>query len=136
MLTNTFVIQHSVSGALTAAAGALQYPLPVAADLVRVQAYAATAPVGANVLVDVNKNGTTVWPTQSQRLTITAGQSAGVVNPALDANNGVNQIAPTVTQTPPIATFAQGDRVSVDVDQIGSGTAGSNLVVVLEFKAK
>lgn len=134
MLTNTFVVPVTVSGTIAVAAGALQYPVPVAADLVRVVGKLATAGTTQALLVDVNKNGTTVWTNQANRLSIAANATAGAVNPALDANNGVNQIAPTVTQTPAIATYAAGDTVSVDVDQFG--TSAANLVVMLEFKAK
>lgn len=134
MLTNTFVVPVTVSGTIAVAAGALQYPVPVAADLVRVVAKLGTAGTTQPLLVDVNKNAVTVWTNQANRLSIAANATAGSVQPALDANNGVNQIAPTVTQTPAIATFAAGDTVSVDVDQFG--TSAANLVVMLEFKAK
>ncbi len=68
-----------------------------------------TAPVGSDFLMDINKNGTTIFTNQADRLTILAGNNA---NSPLRTQPGV---------------FQRGDRLSIDVDQIGSGTAGSDL---------
>ena len=133
----TVVIQHSVAGALTVAAGAVGYVLPFPADLVSVTATVGTAPTGAAILVDVNRNGTTVFTDQDDRPTIAiSATSSGVVKnePALPA--GTNYIYTPYPTAVPLGAFAEGDKVTVDVDQIGSGTAGSNLGVVLTFAKK
>ena len=69
------------------------------------------APVGASVLVDVNIDGTTIFTTQSNRLTIAAGDFTG--NTATIEN----------------ATWAAGSYLTMDIDQIGSTSSGHNLTV-------
>jgi hypothetical protein len=104
-----------VSGALSVAAGALRYGFPYAATIVSVSATVGTAPTGTTLIVDVHKNGTTIFTTQANRPTI-----------AISANV-------SSTATPDVVAIAAGDYLTVDVDQIGSGTAGSNLVVTIWF---
>ncbi len=73
---------------------------------------AKTAPSGSALICDVNKNGTSIWAsTQANRI----------------------QLASTVqdnTQTSfDTATVTEGDVFSIDIDQIGSGVAGSGVTV-------
>ena len=76
---------------------------------------AGTAPTGASLIADINKNGVTMFTTQANRPTIAAGaNSAGAVT------------------LPDITALAAGDYVSVDIDQIGSGVAGSDLTVAIK----
>jgi hypothetical protein len=76
-----------------------------------------TAPTGASFIVDVNKNGTTIFTTQANRPTIAAaGFASSVAFPDVD-------------------TLVAGDYLSIDVDQIGSTVAGSDLQVVVDFVA-
>jgi hypothetical protein len=79
-----------------------------------VRASVGTAPTGASIIVDVNKNGTTIFGTQSARPTIAA---SGFTN---------KTTGHTVT------TIADGDYFTVDVDQVGSSVAGANLTVQIE----
>ena len=132
----TVIVQHNVSGALTVAAGTAQYPVPFPCELVGVSLAIGTAPTGADVLVDVNKNGTTVFTDQAKRPKVVAGATTGSVanEPALPA--GTNYIYTPYPTANPLATFAAGDKITVDVDTIGSGTAGSNLGVVLTLAKK
>jgi len=74
-----------------------------------------TAPTGASILVDVNKNGTTMFTTQGNRPTIAA--------------SGFSDAA----SVPDVTSLAAGDYITIDVDQIGSTIAGSNLVVSIEL---
>jgi len=90
-------------------------------ELTRVDLRIVTAPTGADLIVDVNKNGTTVFTAQSQRPKIVAAANAGTSTP----NVG------TLT-VPVLPTLAPGDYVTVDVDQIGSGVAGSDLFVTIQ----
>lgn len=69
-----------------------------------------TAPVGANAIVDVNKNGVTMFTTQANRPTVLDGSNAG-------------------NATPDVTSFNNGDYITVDIDQIGSTTSGSDLTV-------
>lgn len=107
----TETINFKVSGAQTAGAGKDSALIGVAGIIVDVRAYAGTAPTGASMIVDVNKNGTTVFTTQANRPTIAAAANA------------------SSTTKPDVTAVAAGDRLSVDVDQIGSTVAGSDLLV-------
>lgn len=105
-----------VTGALTAAANKARLTAPVAGTIVGIYISAVTAPVGAAVLVDVNKAGTTLFTTQGNRPTIADGANDSVV------------------AVPDVTAIAAGDVLTVDVDQIGSGTAGSNLIVSIALR--
>lgn len=111
-----FLVPFYSAGAQTTGVKKSAALIPVAATLVSVTAYLDTAPTTASFIVDANKNGVTVFTTQGNRPTI------------LSAANASSVLAPEVT------AFAAGDRFSYDVDQIGSGTAGSDLYVVAMFK--
>lgn len=80
-----------------------------------VRASVGVAPAGASVIVDVNKNGTTIFTTQANRPTIAAA-----------ANTSGNVTNMDVT------TVAAGEYLTIDIDQIGSTTAGSDLTVQIE----
>lgn len=86
-------------------------------NILNVRAYAKTAPVGADLIFDINLNGTSIWDTtQANRVTIAAG-----------ANEG--------TQTSfDYPKFVSGDVFTFDVDQVGSGTAGANITVEMEVE--
>lgn len=107
-------ITFGVNGTLVVGAGSVRFYAPFACTLVRVQTAVGVAPTGASVIVDANKNGTTIFTAQANR-------------PAIAASAYVSSwVAPDVT------TLAAGDYVTVDVDQVGSSVAGSDLVVMLE----
>lgn len=110
----TFLLSRP--GALVVAAGTLQVPLSGNYTLLDYRVRWGTAPTGASGIVDFNKNGTTIFTTQGNRPTVTTG----------------TQLA--TTTAPNITTFADGDYISIDVDQIGSTVAGSDLVVALRMR--
>lgn len=84
-------------------------------ELRSVRASVGTAPTGASILIDVNVGGTTIFTTQANRPTIAAaGHTSGAVT---DMD---------------VAVIADGDYITVDVDQVGSSVAGSDLVVQVE----
>lgn len=103
----------SMSGVLAVASGGLGFRAPIALELQHVRLSVSTAPTGAALLVDVNKNGTTMFTTQANRPTIAAGA-----------------YTETAITAPDVVSIAAGDRITVDIDQVGSTIAGSNLVVV------
>jgi hypothetical protein len=76
-----------------------------------------TPPTDASILVDVNKDGTTIFTTQSNRPSIADGANTG---------NTTNVDVPVCVDVP---VWADGEYLTMDVDQIGSGTAGSYLTV-------
>lgn len=83
--------------------------------LLNVQADVDTAGVGASVIVDLNKNGTTVFTTQANRPTITTGNTASSKVTAID-----------------VTTVADGDYLTVDIDAIANPAAGLTVTVVYQ----
>lgn len=106
----------SVTGAVTVATGKSKIVLQAAYAVESIHAYVNTAPTGASLIVDVQKNGTTLFTTQGNRPTIAAG-----------SNSSTNTM-------PDVTTFAANDILSVNVDQIGSTVAGSDLTVVIRLR--
>ena len=87
--------------------------IPQVMHITGIKAVVSTAPVGANIILDVNVNGTSIYTTQANRPNIADG-------------------AVSVTATlPDVVNLAIGDVVSIDVDQIGIATAGANLSIVI-----
>jgi len=84
---------------------------PCTLTITKVKLVVKTAPTGQAIIVDVNKNGTTIFTTQANRPQIAAGETSG--------DSG----------TPDVTSLAEGDKVTIDIDQIGSGTAGADLTV-------
>lgn len=76
------------------------------------RATAAVAPTGAALTVDVNKNGTTIYTTQGNRPSIAI---SGVTNKSA---------------APDVQAWADGEYLTVDVDQIGSTIAGGGPLTV------
>lgn len=88
-------------------------------DLTIIKAYAVvkTAPTGADLIIDINKNGTSIWnTTQANRLKITAGNSDG------------SQSSFDTT------TLTDEDLLTIDIDQVGSSVAGADLSIYLRCK--
>lgn len=113
-------------GAATGAIGQIVVPRDMV--LKSVLATLGVANVGSTFIVDVHRvaagglttaAGTTVFTTQSRRPTIADGATIS----GLTATNGV----------PQVSALSAGDILRVEVDQVGSGTAGSNLFVRLNF---
>ena len=89
----------------------------VPANLTIIKAYAVvkTAPGGASILIDINKNGTSIWNvTQANRLAILATATTGV------------QTAFDTTQ------LTDGDQLTIDIDQVGSVTSGADITIELK----
>lgn len=83
--------------------------------LVRWDFRAKTAPVDAAMIFDVNVAGTSLWASnQGNRPTIADG-----------ANSGTGTAFDTTT-------LSDGDVLTLDYDQIGSGTAGGQVTLILE----
>ena len=110
----TFVF--TITGTLTT--GTNQTPvLIVPTSLTIVKAYGAvkTAPTGADLIIDLNINAASIWNvTQANRLTIADGASTG---------------SQTSFDT---SSLSEDDQLTLDLDQIGSSTAGADLTVELK----
>ncbi|HEY7822992.1 MAG TPA: right-handed parallel beta-helix repeat-containing protein, partial [Acidimicrobiia bacterium] len=109
----TFASQPSTE--LTVGSGSFRFVAPRAGTIVAVRASCGDAPTGADVIVDVNLNGSTIFSTQSNRPTVADG-----------TNNGAET-------TPNTTAVVGGDWLTVDVDQIGSTYGGADLTVTLEI---
>jgi len=84
---------------------------PCTLTITKVKLVVKTAPTGADLIVDVNKAGTTIFTTQANRPKITVGNTQG--------DSG----APDVT------SLSEGDKITIDIDQVGSTVAGADLTV-------
>lgn len=106
-------------GTLAATAGVhrLYNDTAEAWTIVGIRASVGTAPAGQSFIVDVNKNGTTVFTTQANRPVI--GIGANTSGKVTNMN---------------VTTVAIGDYLTVDIDQVGTTTAGSDLVVQVEVQ--
>lgn len=109
------LLTWNVAGTLTTQTGVAQLPIPATATIADITIRAATAPTGASIKVDVNKNGTTVFTTQANRPTIAVSTNA------------------STAAVPDVTALVAGDYLTVDIDQVGSTIAGADLVVVLRF---
>lgn len=105
----------TVPGTISVGSGRAKFYIPGPITLGNVRATVGTAPTGADITIDVNKNGTTVFTTQMNRPKIYAGQTL------------------VSTSTPNITQFSAGDFITVDIDTVGSLNPGSDLTVQIEF---
>lgn len=104
------------------AAGANLTPeliVPIAGTIIKAVASAKTGPTGADLIFDLNVNGTSIWAaTQANRLKIVAAATSG------------SQTSFDTT------ALVAGDKLSIDVDQIGSTIAGQDITVQLTIAVK
>jgi hypothetical protein len=105
---------YSKQGALSVATGTMRFPVDGSYTIVGTRLMVGTAPTGASLILDVNKNGTTIYTNQANRPTIAASANAGGPGAA-----------------PDVTTLVAGDYLTVDIDQIGSSIAGSDLTVAI-----
>lgn len=102
----------------TLSTGTSLAPLLVATQsltITKVYVNVKTAPSGAAIKIDINKNGTSIWnSTQGNRATVADGATSG-------------------TQTSfDTTSLAEGDILTLDVDQIGSTTPGADITVIVK----
>lgn len=106
-----------VAGALTVGTNKDRWVAPFPGEVVLTEAVVGTAPTGSSLILDLRKNGTTIYSTTANRPTVAAGAST------------VNQPAPK----PDVVAFTTNDVFTLDVAQVGSTVAGSDLDVVVEY---
>ena len=101
--------------ALTVGTGKVTFRCPFAFYVTGVSASVTTAPVGSTIICDINEAGSTILSTKlsidAAEKTSTSAASAAVIS---DAN------------------IAADAEITVDIDQIGSSTAGAGLKVKLD----
>lgn len=103
-----------LKGEATVGAKKTQALIPCSLTISKVIAYSDEAPTGASLIVDINKNGVTIFTTQANRPQI-------AISEHYDESG-----------TPNITSLVKGNRVSLDVDQVGSTIkGGSDLMVTV-----
>lgn len=105
------------STALTTGDGKVTFRLPDAMTITSVSASVNTAPVGSTIIVDVTKNGTSIFSTL---LTIDASEKTSLT-----------AATPAVLNAAQVSCAAD-DEIAVNIDLIGSGTAGAGLKVTIK----
>lgn len=103
-------------GALTVVPGISRLKFPFAVTIINVTAAINTAPTGADIIIDVNLDGVTIFTNQANRPRILAGQ-----------------FKETADAVPDITAVANDQYLQIDVDQVGSAEAGSDITVFIYY---
>ncbi len=110
-------IAFSKGGVLTTGVGTFRFPIKGGTFTIQtVAAMLGTGPGDGSILLDVNKNGTTIYGTQGNRPTFFIFQTSAQV------------LAHSVT------TVTTGDYLTVDIDQVDTSGAAANLVVAVRLQ--
>jgi len=113
-LWHTFVF--TAEGNLEVSSKPLRIYLPGDFTIDKVYISVNTPPIGTSIIVDINKNGTTIFTTQANRPEITISGYTGE------------------SGTPDITSLALNDYLTFDIDQIGSTIAGADLTIHVRCK--
>lgn len=118
LATTDDLATFAISGPLTApTVGTLRFRFPFGATIKGVSAAVNTAPTGATIILDINRNGVSIFPA-APKPTIAIG--------AFDT--GVAEAIPDTT------SIVSGQYLQVDIDQVGSVVAGSDLTVFIRYR--
>lgn len=117
MPESTQTIKLSADGTLTTGVKD-QWEATFDGEVVAVAAVVGTAPTGAAAILDLKKNGTSMFTTTGNRPTIPIGATESASEPSAD---------------PDVTTFVAGDTLALDVIQIGSTVAGANADLTVEI---
>lgn len=90
------------------------FRMPFAMTLAEVRASLTTAPVGSTVIIDINESGTTILSTKL----------------SIDASEKTSETAVTAAVISDSA-LADDAEITIDIDQVGSTTAGAGLKIWL-----
>jgi hypothetical protein len=107
----TYPITMSIRGTLVVGIGIIPFPIAEAATILKIIASVGTAPTGASLKLDVLKNGVSIL---TSFIEILAGQTVSAVVIPADTDLQV------------------GDKLTVDVKQIGSIIAGAYATINIE----
>ena len=117
------VAPFAKEGGLVVEAGAGRFRFPFAATVIDVSAAVDTPPTGASVIVDIDKatvaapaTWATIFTTQTNRPEIAVSTHTSAL------------------ETPDVTSFAAGDYMRVNVDQIGSTEPGADLSVFVTYR--
>jgi len=106
----------TVEGTLSISNGILRFYAPGPMTISEVAISISTAPTGQSAIVDINKNGTTIFTNQGKRPECAAGANFDT------------------SDEPDVTALAKNDYLTMDVDQIGSTVNGGNMVVHVRCK--
>lgn len=95
----------------------LRFPMPFAFYITDIKAAVSVAPSGSTLIVDVNKDTTTILST---KLSIDAGETTSST-----------AATPLQFASELLRSFAAEDVVQIDIDQVGSSTAGQGLCLTI-----
>lgn len=112
LLRTTQVATFSSTGTLATKTGGTRYYYEQPTTIQQVRASVGTAPGGASIIIDVRKNGASIF-SLSPKPTIISG-------------------ANTATATPDTASLTAGDYLTVDITQVGLTTPGADLTVEIK----
>lgn len=105
-------------GTLSVYTGKARWYAPANFEIESVKVSCGTAPQGQSIVVDINRNGASIFTNQANRPHIYTGTN-------------------TSSLVVPGATLLDEDEyLTVDIDQVGSTFAGSDLVVVIQLKER
>lgn len=100
--------------ALTIGTSKVTFRMPCAMTLTAVRATLTTAPVGSTLIVDINESGTSILSTKL----------------SIDASEKTSTTAATAAVISD-SSLADDAEITIDIDQVGSTTAGAGLKVWL-----
>lgn len=110
--------------AIVAATDVASYVLPWDFTLFEVQGQLLAATSGGTFTVDVNDDGATVLST---KLTLDSGETSSLTA----ASSHVLKAATATTSRAKAITIAKGSKVSIDVDNAGSGSPKGLIVTLI-----
>ena len=91
------------------------FQFPEAVTVNDIELHVKTAPTGANLIVDINEAGVSIYSTRPE------------IDAAATTEDGNEVMSDT--------SIAAGAEITLDIDQVGSTVAGSDLTVILECNA-
>jgi len=99
------------SGIATGSSQGATVTMPVGFTITSVDLKVKQAPLGASLIVDINEGGSTIFSTR----------------PEIDASTTVEDDNEVFSDT----HLAKGSEITIDIDQVGSTSAGSGLTIML-----
>lgn len=108
--SRAYSVPFHYQGTLETYIGSSRLPIVAPGRIIAVRISVDTAPTGASIIVDVNLNGTTIFPTTTK--------------PTIAAAANMNG-----QSIPDDIWVAAGDYLTIDIDQVGSTEPGADLVV-------
>jgi hypothetical protein len=121
---NTHLITYHIPGVVSASVNDhdVVFVAPRRGKILDVRAAYGVAAATTSVIIDINKStsaqaasaGTTIYTTQADRLTVAAS--------AFNSSSAL----------PAVTTFAEGDKLSIEVDQADTGPTAADLTIQIE----